>query len=286
MNTPLDGLQANELWNTRANTPESSAAQGAMGDERALNLSRQIMAIVNGTWHPGGAAQIQAKIQEAIIAANMPESEMRFKKPKGQPVRLKPLVVKQLADLIMSLSLRVAEQANNPNDTELCKQADDMLIDLAQPSDATAQPSANIDEALGKAIDQTCNVIREAGKNEYSKDELDDICNQVYLMFGRAVSAGVAQPSDATAQQIYQIRHIYDTPVCPVYAWSDVSEDAYNLTPEDDRRILYVSLANTAQGKTEQCPTCRGNDDDAPCAYPSCGMTGCLRDKRLAAKKG
>lgn len=41
-----------------------------------------------------------------------------------------------------------------------------------------------------------------------------------------------------------------------------------------------------AQGKTEQCPTCRGNDADAPCAYPSQGMTGCLRDKRLAAKKG
>jgi hypothetical protein len=29
------------------------------------------------------------------------------------------------------------------------------------------------------------------------------------------------------------------------------------------------------------CPTCRGNDGDMPCAYPSKGMKGCLRDQRL-----
>ncbi|HVL77613.1 MAG TPA: hypothetical protein VM406_16485 [Noviherbaspirillum sp.] len=33
------------------------------------------------------------------------------------------------------------------------------------------------------------------------------------------------------------------------------------------------------------CPTCRGNDMDAPCAYPSKGMPGCLRDKRLAEQQ-
>ena len=30
-----------------------------------------------------------------------------------------------------------------------------------------------------------------------------------------------------------------------------------------------------------RCPTCNGNDKDAPCAYPSEGKEGCLRDKRL-----
>lgn len=30
------------------------------------------------------------------------------------------------------------------------------------------------------------------------------------------------------------------------------------------------------------CPTCQGNDRDTPCAYPSEGKPGCLRDKRLA----
>ena len=31
----------------------------------------------------------------------------------------------------------------------------------------------------------------------------------------------------------------------------------------------------------QQCPTCRGNDGDAPCAYPSEGKPGCLRDARM-----
>lgn len=31
------------------------------------------------------------------------------------------------------------------------------------------------------------------------------------------------------------------------------------------------------------CPACKGNDADMPCAYPSEGAKGCLRDKRLAA---
>lgn len=30
------------------------------------------------------------------------------------------------------------------------------------------------------------------------------------------------------------------------------------------------------------CKTCRGNDADMPCAYPSKGMAGCIRDARLA----
>jgi len=31
------------------------------------------------------------------------------------------------------------------------------------------------------------------------------------------------------------------------------------------------------------CPACNGNDADAPCAYPSEGKAGCLRDERLSA---
>lgn len=30
---------------------------------------------------------------------------------------------------------------------------------------------------------------------------------------------------------------------------------------------------------TEFCPVCNGNNGDMPCAYPSEGMKGCLRDK-------
>lgn len=30
-----------------------------------------------------------------------------------------------------------------------------------------------------------------------------------------------------------------------------------------------------------KCKTCNGNDVDIPCAYPSKGVQGCLRDKRL-----
>lgn len=32
-----------------------------------------------------------------------------------------------------------------------------------------------------------------------------------------------------------------------------------------------------------QCQSCNGNDRDMPCAYPSEGKPGCLRDQRLAA---
>jgi hypothetical protein len=33
------------------------------------------------------------------------------------------------------------------------------------------------------------------------------------------------------------------------------------------------------------CPSCNGNDKDAPCAYPSEGRTGCLRDERVTQLK-
>lgn len=33
------------------------------------------------------------------------------------------------------------------------------------------------------------------------------------------------------------------------------------------------------------CQTCNGNDRDMPCAYPSKGGTGCLRDKRILAER-
>jgi len=29
------------------------------------------------------------------------------------------------------------------------------------------------------------------------------------------------------------------------------------------------------------CPACNGNDGDIPCAYPSEGVQGCWRDKRI-----
>lgn len=33
------------------------------------------------------------------------------------------------------------------------------------------------------------------------------------------------------------------------------------------------------------CPTCNGDDKNAPCAYPSEGKQGCLRDARIARMK-
>lgn len=35
------------------------------------------------------------------------------------------------------------------------------------------------------------------------------------------------------------------------------------------------------QSQKPICPACNGNDHDMPCAYPSEGKMGCLRDKRL-----
>lgn len=41
-------------------------------------------------------------------------------------------------------------------------------------------------------------------------------------------------------------------------------------------------LAALSRPNAPVCPTCKGNDANAPCAYPSEGKPGCLRDARLA----
>jgi hypothetical protein len=49
-----------------------------------------------------------------------------------------------------------------------------------------------------------------------------------------------------------------------------------------DSNAEIASLSQQLASYTPKCPTCGGNDSDAPCAYPSEGKPGCLRDKRLA----
>ena len=64
---------------------------------------------------------------------------------------------------------------------------------------------------------------------------------------------------------------------------------------EDQPELFYVILDSVhemltelekesvdAQQEQPRCKTCGGNDGDMPCAYPSAGMSGCLRDARLA----
>jgi hypothetical protein len=46
------------------------------------------------------------------------------------------------------------------------------------------------------------------------------------------------------------------------------------------------SAAQDSSATSAKCPTCLGNDGDAPCAYPSEGKAGCLRDKRREAQDG
>lgn len=114
-------------------------------------------------------------------------------------------------------------------------------------------------------------VIQDVESGNYA-------CDSICMDTIKRVRNALLQPSDATAQPI-QLRNL-------------IADDAFAMTFQSLGQYRKALLANTnaqhspAQGKPEQCPTCRGNDADAPCAYPSCGMTGCLRDKRLAAKKG
>jgi hypothetical protein len=42
-----------------------------------------------------------------------------------------------------------------------------------------------------------------------------------------------------------------------------------------------VWMRNAAADMTGKCRACNGNDRDVPCAYPSEGQAGCLRDVRL-----
>lgn len=44
--------------------------------------------------------------------------------------------------------------------------------------------------------------------------------------------------------------------------------------------IKRLRASQSAAPVAALCPTCRGNDGDMPCAYPSEGMRGCIRDKR------
>lgn len=46
-----------------------------------------------------------------------------------------------------------------------------------------------------------------------------------------------------------------------------------------------ITLPRAELGARLRCPACQGNDVDAPCAYPSEGMPGCWRDKRLAKER-
>jgi hypothetical protein len=56
--------------------------------------------------------------------------------------------------------------------------------------------------------------------------------------------------------------------------------------PEADTIVKKEALRSydahlASRQPTQGCPSCGGNDSGAPCAYPSEGMRGCLRDKRL-----
>lgn len=44
-----------------------------------------------------------------------------------------------------------------------------------------------------------------------------------------------------------------------------------------------ASMPDYMGGQMETCNACGGNDYNVPCAYPSEGMKGCLRDKRIKA---
>ncbi len=46
--------------------------------------------------------------------------------------------------------------------------------------------------------------------------------------------------------------------------------------------VYCITSAPQAATTAIACPACNGNDANAPCAYPSEGKTGCLRDARLA----
>ena len=53
--------------------------------------------------------------------------------------------------------------------------------------------------------------------------------------------------------------------------------DPKTVTPESEQ----FPATRTDRG---ECPYCHGNDRDVPCAYPSEGKPGCLRDARLAVE--
>lgn len=49
--------------------------------------------------------------------------------------------------------------------------------------------------------------------------------------------------------------------------------------PHADEFVPSITTNETAEPR---CPYCGGNDKDMPCAYPSEGKPGCLRDVRLS----
>lgn len=71
------------------------------------------------------------------------------------------------------------------------------LQELTEDALAASQPSNAVQDVpvnLHSAIDQACNVIREAGKNEYSTKELNEICDSVRSMFAATVPQVVQAP--------------------------------------------------------------------------------------------
>lgn len=55
-------------------------------------------------------------------------------------------------------------------------------------------------------------------------------------------------------------------------------------TLKDDKK--YMDRGMDGEPSDTCCPSCGGNDGDTPCAYPSEGKPGCLRDIRLQKELG
>lgn len=54
-----------------------------------------------------------------------------------------------------------------------------------------------------------------------------------------------------------------------------------NYAEAADEIIEAISTTPAQHQDQSRCPACQGNDGNMPCAYPSEGKPGCLRDKRL-----
>lgn len=144
-------------------------------------------------------------------------------------------------------------------------------------SDKLKPAPASVRETLRKAA----NLIAGQFEHQVTPPEVESV------LIGLHAIAASEQPAPATGGDL-DVEAAYQ-------AWLNQR----GLTASDKKRAFFLgqtkwlwdflaarSAAQGTQAKSTRCRACSGNDGDMPCAYPSEGIAGCLRDKRLASNAG
>ncbi len=139
--------------------------------------------------------------------------------------------------------------------------------------------------ASSMSDDQLLNIARDIGLRQLMHGVRAQEARIFLRLFIDAVAAAPQAPAlpDIRIQEMREfIAGIaMQKPEKPDY-WSSCSQCEHNISAAEEIFDRHTDKAQApAIAATITCRHCGGNDKDVPCAYPSDGAPGCLRDQRL-----